>query len=229
MNLDFSLFFEKYKSLVTQVDLIFNKVFQSNPDCVKCKIGCSDCCYALFDLTLIEALYINHHFNELFKDKKRSEILDKADAVDREVHIIKRKAYKESQKGKDDLDIFMNIGKKKIKCPLLNDDDKCEMYEFRPITCRLYGIPSSFAEKSYTCGKSGFVQGENYPTVKMDKIYENLYNISFELVSSLETKYPKMADMMVPLSMAITTVYDDVYLGIKTSESKDNNNKAENK
>ena len=40
----------------------FAKVKEQFPDAVKCREGCADCCHALFDITLIEALYVNTRF-----------------------------------------------------------------------------------------------------------------------------------------------------------------------
>jgi hypothetical protein len=60
--MDFSKTFEKYEALVAQVDKIFTAMQEAHKDCVSCKIYCSDCCHAVFDVTLIEAAYINHHF-----------------------------------------------------------------------------------------------------------------------------------------------------------------------
>ncbi len=59
-------------------DTAFNKVRESHPECVKCKINCSDCCYALFDLTLIEALYINHKVSENIDGERRVRLEEKA-------------------------------------------------------------------------------------------------------------------------------------------------------
>jgi hypothetical protein len=90
----------------------------------------------------------------------------------------------------------------------------CDFYEYRPITCRLYGIPTSIGGIGHTCGKSGFVEGQQYPTVNLDIIQKKLYEISAEFVSRIKTKYVKMAEMIVPLSMAILTEYDENHLGI---------------
>ena len=103
----------------------------------------------------------------------------------------------------------MEIAAERVRCPLLNDDDMCDLYEYRPITCRLYGMPTSIGGIGHTCGKSGFVEGKPYPTVNLDVIQKRLYEISAEFVSRIKTKYVKMADMLVPLSMAILTDYDE--------------------
>jgi hypothetical protein len=59
MKIDFTPYFEKYQEIVKQVDELFERVQKEHPECVTCEIKCSDCCHALFDLTLIEAIYIN--------------------------------------------------------------------------------------------------------------------------------------------------------------------------
>ncbi|CAN2041643.1 Zinc- or iron-chelating domain-containing protein [Candidatus Magnetomoraceae bacterium gMMP-15] len=223
MNLDFTKFFKKYEGMVAQVDSVFEHVKKNYPDCVKCEVKCSDCCHALFDLSLIEAMYINHHFNQMFEGQTRSKILEKADSADRKIHVIKRRAFKKSQSGTED-EIFKDIAKEKVRCPLLNDNDQCDMYEYRPITCRLYGIPTSIGDRAHTCGLSGFNKGKSYPTVKLDKIYNNLYQISLELISSLKTKYFKMADVLVPLSMALLTSYNEEYLGLKDDKNEKEGN-----
>jgi hypothetical protein len=48
-------------------------------------------------------------------------------------------------------------------------------------------------------------------------IQSKLFAISQELVLSMKTKYVKMAEMLVPVSMALITVYDSEYLGIDSA------------
>ncbi len=214
MNINLSPYFKKYEELSAKVESVFNRVCNEHSECVKCKIGCSDCCYALFDLTLIEALHINHQFNNKFNGMEREQLIEKANRADRQVYKIKKKAYKDLESGRDQADIFNDISMERVKCILLNDEEMCDLYEHRPITCRLYGIPTSIGGSAHTCGKSGFTEGEQYPTVNIDKIYEELYKISAELVKDIKSEHFKMGEMLIPLSMAVLTVYDEEYLGI---------------
>ena len=214
MDFDFSLFFDKYESLAAEVDTIFDNIQAEHPDCVSCGLGCSDCCYALFDLSLIEALYLNHRFNEAYSGAKRSIIMERADKADRQAYQIKMKMFKATQKGTPASEILAEVARMRIRCPLLGEDDKCDLYDARPITCRLYGIPTSITGESHTCGKSGFKEGVSYPTVHMDKIQDRLMLLSLELVRSLQTRHSQMADVLVPVSMALLNKYDEEYLGI---------------
>ncbi len=216
MDIDFSPFFKKYEKLVAMANTVFERVKKEYPECVTCKLECCDCCYALFDLSLIEGLYINYHFNKKFKGKERDRLIDKSNRADREAYRIKKKAYKDLKAGKKEDDILTDIAEKRIRCPLLNEQNLCDMYEYRPITCRLYGIPTTIGGSGHTCGKSGFVKGKQYPTVNMDILQNNLYKISAELVKEIKSSYVKMADMLVPLSTTLLTDYNEEYFGLKT-------------
>ena len=215
MKIDFDPYFKKYEELVRAADDVFQRVSNDHSECVKCKIKCSDCCHALFDLTLIEAIYINHKFNEKIKDNAKEEIITRANDIDRQIYKIKRKAYKELEAGAGEGEILTRLARERVRCPFLNDEDGCEMYEYRPITCRFYGIPTSIGGVGYTCGKSGFIEGEKYPTVNLDIIHGRLQLISADFIKEIRTEYIKLVDLLVPVSMALLTVYDEEYLGIK--------------
>jgi Fe-S-cluster containining protein len=214
MKIDCKPFFEKYKALSAKADEMFAKVQNEFPECVTCEIKCADCCHALFDLTLIEAIYINHRFNEMFEGKKKEAIIEKSNRADRKTYMIKRKAYKDKEAGKNEVEILMELAAERVRCPLLNEDDICDLYDYRPITCRLYGMPTSTGGIGHTCGKSAFIEGKPYPTANMDIIQKKLYEISAELVGKIRTRYVKMAEILVPLSMAILTDYNEDYLGL---------------
>ena len=218
--MNFEPYFRQYEALVRTADELFNKVSQEYPDEVKCKQGCADCCYALFDLTLIEALYIKHNFDKCFEGLEREKRVEIANKIDRELYKLKRKAFKDLEAGKEEADILRDMAEVKVKCPLLNNQNTCDLYAHRPITCRIYGIPTSIAGEGHTCGLSGFLQGVAYPTVKLDIIQNKLFEISAALVASIRSRYSRMGEMLVPLSMALLTEYDEAYLGIKEEDGE---------
>jgi Fe-S-cluster containining protein len=214
MDFDFTPYFRKYEELVAAADKAFERVSNAFEECVKCKPSCSDCCFALFDLTLIEALYINHKFNRLVKGSERAELLEKANRADRRIHRLKRRAFKSLQEGKDEAQVLAELSLERVRCPLLNEKDLCEMYDFRPITCRVYGIPFAIGDSGHTCGLSGFEPGNEYPTVNLSNITARLQEISAELLRDLKSRNIRLADLLVPLSMALITDYDDAYMGV---------------
>jgi Fe-S-cluster containining protein len=178
-------------------------------------LECADCCHALFDLSLVEALYINRKFIDNTLDQRKAEIIEDANKIDRKVFQLKRKAYKSVQSGaKTEEDVLFEMAAERIRCPLLNEENQCDLYDFRPITCRLYGIPTSISGRGHTCGLSGFKEGASYPTVNLDAIHAKLHALSQEIVVALKAKHVKMGDVLMPLSMALLTVFDETYLGI---------------
>ncbi|MBU2481902.1 MAG: YkgJ family cysteine cluster protein, partial [Proteobacteria bacterium] len=97
MTLDLKDHFVKYEALVQIVDAVFDRVKKEYPKEVFCREKCSDCCYAIFDLTLIEALYLKDHFLKKFSGLQKNQVLEIADKTDRALTKMKRKAFKEAK------------------------------------------------------------------------------------------------------------------------------------
>jgi Fe-S-cluster containining protein len=218
--MDFNLtpYFQQYEKLVKQADAAFDRVRQEYPQCVSCGLECSDCCFALFDLTLIEAMYIKTKFQQEFSEDQRAAIVEAANVADRKIHQLKKKAYKEFEGGKEQDQILAEMAEQRVQCPLLDENHHCRLYDFRPITCRLYGVPTSIGGKGHTCGKSAFLEGESYPTVNIDIINRGLYKISHDFSQTIRSKYAKLGEMLVPLSMALLTDYTEEYLGVRQAD-----------
>lgn len=220
MGYDFSPYFKKYEALVSQANAAFDRVKNAHSECVKCEEKCADCCFALFDLTLIEALYIHHKFHEKYQDAGKADLLEKSNRADRRIYKIKRQAYKDMQDGKNEGEILAALALERVRCPLLNEKDLCDLYEDRPLTCRFYGIPTSIGGAGHTCGKSGFQPGEKYPTVNLDAVHSRLQQISAELLRDIKSKNIKLADLLVPVSSAVVLDFNDVFLGIAEEPSE---------
>jgi Fe-S-cluster containining protein len=214
MEVDFKPYFDQYEVLAKAADQVFEQVQRQFPQEVACKLECSDCCHALFDVSLIEALYLNHQFNRLFSGKARAEIIEKANRADRKSYKVKREAYKQLQEGKTEEDILIEMAGERVRCPLLNEKNRCDLYDYRPITCRFYGVPTDIAGIAHTCGRSGFIKGKTYPTVHLDKMQMKLYALSAELVADIKSKFSKLGEILVPVSMALMTDYNEEYLGL---------------
>lgn len=215
MALDLKEHFVKYEALVHMVDGVFERVKKEYPKEVFCRKKCSDCCYAIFDLTLIEALYLNDKFLKKFSGIEKNSLIEIADKTDRVLVKMKRNAYREVKNGADQLEIVAKMSQERVRCPLLGKNDLCVMYEHRPITCRVYGIPTSTLGSSHICGRTNFKQGEPYPTLNMDKIYSQLQLLSVQLIKDINSEQIKMHEMLIPVSMVMITEFNEEYLGVK--------------
>ncbi|MDA3791402.1 MAG: YkgJ family cysteine cluster protein [Desulfobacula sp.] len=210
--------FVKYEAVVHMADAVFDRIKKEFPKEVFCREKCSDCCYAIFDLTLIEALYLNDKFLKKFTGKEKNDLIEIAGKTDRALTKMKRDAYKEVKNGVNELEIVGKMSQERVRCPLLGENDLCVMYEHRPITCRVYGIPTSTAGVSHICGRTNFVQGQPYPTLNMDKIYTQLQLLSAQLVKDIKSKNIKMHEMLIPVSMTMVTDFNEEYLGVRKNE-----------
>lgn len=213
MTPDFTPVFNKYEALRKDVDAIFSTMTERYPQCVTCHPACSDCCHALFDLSLVEAMYLNKAFNKKFEyGRERSQVLERASEQDRHLAKLKRELFRAEKNG-EQADKIMNMAASaRMRCPLLDEQDHCLLYESRPITCRLYGIPLAIGSKSHVCGFSNFDKGQSYPTVQLAKIQQRLDGLSAEIAQLSGSPYD-LSDIYVPLSMALLTSYDSGWFG----------------
>jgi Fe-S-cluster containining protein len=197
---------EIYERLATRADQAFQRMLQDYPDCIKCKPHCSDCCHALFGLFLIEAVYIKSHFDELGRKKRRVALLS-GNKADRDL----KKLVKEMHKSAGASEIGTeSLAKERIRCPLLDDQKECILYPHRPITCRVYGIPTSIQGKARVCGKAGFNKGESYPAFDLDGVYQKLYALSRELLEGEGRRDLERASLLISVSKAIRTPQKDL-------------------
>lgn len=215
MDFDFKPYFDKYEQLSAAADKAFEAIKHAHPECVRCEEECADCCHAIFDLTLIEALYLNARFNDRYKGEEREALMEKANLADRTLARLKRKAFNAVQDGVPEDEILERLGAERVRCPLLNEQSLCHLYDHRPITCRLYGVPASIGGKGRTCGLSGFQAGKAYPTVNIDKIHTRLQELSAELLRDIESQNIKLADLLIPVSMSMLADFDDEFLGVR--------------
>lgn len=222
IDADFSDIFAQYEALTAEVDAVFAKVKAACPAEVRCELACSDCCNAPFDISLVEALYINKRFNELHpKGDERYRLTEAANRSDREHYRLKNKAWKAHKAGVPDEKIVEDFARERIRCALLSGDERCEMYDVRPVTCRLYGVPLNIGGQLRACGKCGFEPGGKYPAVNIAKLQERLFELSKRIVERVGGRYDYLADMLVPVSMAMLTKYDDDFFGLGEPKKED--------
>jgi Fe-S-cluster containining protein len=171
--------FDKYERLAAKGDAAFRTIERDHGSCIKCRPGCADCCHAVFGLFPIEAAYIRQHFNRLDR-KARREALARAEKAEKELARVEEKL----QAFDDDPHVkSYALSKERVRCPLLNQDSECIIYPHRPMTCRVYGIPTAIQGKARVCGKAAFQRGISYPAFDLDACYRELYQLSRELLA----------------------------------------------
>ena len=169
-----------YEVLVGAADQAFRRMQEDYGPCVKCTIHCTDCCHAVFGLFLIEAMYLQQHFQRLAAEKRRAALL-RAKQFDLELEALQNEVAKANYSAEASESL---LGSRKIRCPLLDDQMECILYPQRPITCRVYGIPTLIHGRARVCSKAGFESGKNYPTFKLDEVNRELHFLSKKLLQA---------------------------------------------
>ena len=199
--MDFSYLFEPYDNLVTKADQAFQRMHGEFAEHIKCERHCSDCCHAVFGLFLIEAVFLKHDFDQL-DEAERTAALKRCDAADKALEKLERtlRAFEDDPQMRT-----YSMAKARIRCPLLDDNNECILYPYRPITCRVYGIPTAIQGVPRVCGKAGFKKDQSYPTFNLDGAHRELYRLSKELVERVEGQPPERASLLISVSKIIKT------------------------
>ena len=201
-----SQLFHSYELLADKADEAFQSMEKEHGVCIKCERHCSDCCHAVFGLFLIETAYLKEQFDRLAPEICR-EALQRCNEAERAIKRLEIKL----QNYEDDQQMQIQIlAKERIRCPLLNENQECILYAHRPITCRVYGIPTKIHGKAHACGKAEFKKGESYPTYDMDRVYRDLYTLSEAMLTNSEKGNPEKASLLISVPKAISTPLDDL-------------------
>ena len=198
--------FRNYELLVDKADAAFQEMGKKYGEVIRCERHCSDCCHAVFGLFLIEAVYLKEYFDRLETEKRR-EVLFRCNDTERALKRVEKKL----QNYQDDPRMqALVMAQERIRCPLLNENDDCILYPHRPITCRVYGIPTKIHGKARVCGKTGFKAGESYPIFDLDGVYKNLFVLSKELLITADKGDPDKAEFLISVPRALSTPLDDL-------------------
>ena len=133
---------ERYGALLREVDGWFADCLKRYPSAIRCGAGCSACCRGLFDITLLDAWYLKSGFDGL-PAKVREKVTGRA--VERLKGLQKlwpefTLPYILNYRPDEDWEELMPE-EDETPCSLLGSDGKCLVYEYRPMTCRLNGVP----------------------------------------------------------------------------------------
>lgn len=133
---------ERYGILLGEVDSWFAACMERHGDLISCGRGCSSCCRGLFDITLLDALYLRQGF-DLLPDRVKSDVRHKA--LSRLRGIEERwplfsEPWLLNPIPEEEWDGIMPEDDE-APCVLLSEQGGCLVYEHRPMTCRLNGIP----------------------------------------------------------------------------------------
>jgi Fe-S-cluster containining protein len=197
--------FQSYEGVADKAEAAFQEMQKEHGSCIKCEPHCADCCHAVFGLFLIEAGYLKEHFDKL-TDKEKKAALVRCEQAEKSLERLQNML----RAHEDDPQMQAYImSRERIPCPLLNEQQECILYRNRPITCRVYGIPTKVQGKARVCWKAEFKKDERYPVFDLDGVYRELYFLSTELLKGVGEDTEK-ASLLISVSKAITTPLSDL-------------------
>ena len=133
---------KQYKNLLATVDQWFDRCIESAGTEISCRRGCSACCRGLFEISLLDAALLQKGFS-ILDENCRQRILGKSRA---RLHSLQQQ-WPDFQEPfilntLPHEEWFEMPEEDMTPCPLLSDDGTCLVYQFRPMTCRLHGLPN---------------------------------------------------------------------------------------
>lgn len=197
---------EKYETLLNTADLAFEQIKSQYEGCVTCEIKCADCCHAIFGLFIIEAIYLHRTFEQL-PEPEKEQILTRAKAADEQMEALNQKM--EALADNPEAQVIL-MSKERIRCPFLDDNDQCMVYEHRPHTCRVYGIPTVSGGQVHHCEKAEFDSDVNYPVYNMTGAHKKMFQVSTELMEEAGFEESDKASLLISVAKAVQTSIEDL-------------------
>lgn len=133
---------DEYKNLLGEIDRWFSRCQEQHFAEITCRSGCSECCRGLFDITILDAALLQSGFAQLPAAVKAA-VLKKAEGVLQAIrsswlefkqpYILNYRPDEEQEK--------LLASDNDTPCVLLDPAGRCLLYTYRPMTCRLHGLP----------------------------------------------------------------------------------------
>lgn len=133
---------KNYQELLQQIDRWFALSIERYPELIACQSGCSGCCRSVFDITMLDAYFLKLGFDRLSAEIKEQVLAKCQTRLDLMLEQWPefRHPFVLNQHPEEDWEALMP-DEDETPCVLLDDNGRCLVYENRPMTCRLHGLP----------------------------------------------------------------------------------------
>jgi len=138
---------DAWKDALARVDRWFADAMARNPGVIPCRPGCSACCRGPFDISVADALLLREGLMTLpAHDRAAVRAAGQAQLARLRAEAPHwRPPWDLAELGEAQFDAIAERHRAE-PCPLLDPDGACRAYAYRPLVCRLMGLPMMTAE-----------------------------------------------------------------------------------
>ena len=138
---DLSTYFAEYEAVARKVTEDIREAQKSVAEFLSCGDETDSCCHQFFEVQLIEAIYLSNTMNRTLKSDVRKQVIHDAVEIGQKTRRIKER-FSGNGDGGENLRkaLAEDYARAGLLCPL-NNDNRCLIYNDRPIRCRIHGLP----------------------------------------------------------------------------------------
>ena len=133
---------DRYQALLERLDAWFAEGLALHRAVVPCRAGCTACCHGPFDISAADAELLREGLATL-PAADRTEVRVRAELLltrMRELAPAWGPPWSIDDLGEEGFDRLAEA-LAGVPCPMLGDDGRCRVYAYRPLVCRLIGLP----------------------------------------------------------------------------------------
>jgi Fe-S-cluster containining protein len=138
---------ETWQDQLRKLDRWSASVASNHPGLIPCHRGCSDCCNGPFDISAADTLLLKEGLATL-PGATREAIRARGKLLLAKLWKLEPEWTAPWDLRDIDADRFDEIAEQLADepCPMLDEEGSCTVYEYRPLICRIMGLPMMTAE-----------------------------------------------------------------------------------
>lgn len=131
-----------YRQLLAEIDVWFARCQEAYPQDISCGKGCSGCCRGLFDITMLDAFLLKSGFAQLGEATRAAIAAQAQKRLSSMQNLWPEFSHPFTLNHRQEQEIeALMATDNDTPCVLLDVAGRCLLYDYRPMTCRLHGLP----------------------------------------------------------------------------------------
>ncbi len=196
---DLSGFFTDCRALLERVDTLFEEASEKHSGLLSCGSRTDGCCCNYVELSFVEAAYLSHHMNKVLPGEERRQAIERAVQAAKAMRRVRKSLPSGTGLAGDRrAELEAAYRQAQIRCPL-SVNTQCVVYPFRPIACRIYGIPRDYLDSPADIGRSMRAPGEDHVPSVYEQFLVARQKISADMWYALTSLFPQEDGLLFAL------------------------------